>query len=128
MKRNTLFFLLAGACLAVWHYLALELHLYWRYLWFDIPMHALGGVVVALGLFTLKDLFPRSPRWLYTFPAAVLFVLFVALAWELFEVSIGVIFEESRYVVDTTTDLIVGLLGGAFGYFVGSKRKRKGHE
>ena len=84
LKLPTIFFLIAGSILAVIHVISLELFLYWKYLWLDIPMHALGGAVVALGLFTLHDLWPRYPkRLLYPIPVLLL-VLLVAMGWEVY--------------------------------------------
>lgn len=117
-------FLLSGMVLAVLHFFSLELYLYWRYLWLDIPMHFLGGVTVALGYLTLRDFFPRwSPR-LFSFYKTLAMVVLVAIVWEVFEVFIGVIFEEDRYVIDTSADLLLGSLGGAVGYYLSTKLKR----
>ena len=97
----------------------MKLSLYWQIWWFDIPVHAFGGAVVALGVFTLCDL-----RWLpnrFLTPLIVLgFVLFTALVWELFEVYIAAPFDEAYYV-DTISDLILGMVGGYLGYIVGNR-------
>lgn len=121
MKPTTLIFLIAALVLAVTHYFSLELYLYWRYLWLDMPMHLLGGAVVALGYLSLRDFIPRLPsRWFR--PIIVVgFVFLIAVLWELFEQIIGVEFDHDRYVIDTLSDLIMGLLGGTIGYFVGSR-------
>ena len=119
MKPVTSFFLLSGASLAVLHFLSIELNLYWRYLWLDMPIHALGGATVALAFLSLREFFPRLPKKLITFKSTMVFVLFVALVWEVFEVSIGVIFEQGRYVPDTTADIMIGFMGGMVGYYVG---------
>ncbi len=107
--------------LAGFHYLALELHLYWLYLWLDIPMHFLGGVTVALGYLTFLGLFSNLADKNFTFTRTITFVLLVATSWEIFEVVIGIPFEEGNYVGDTTLDLIMGALGGLVGYFVGRR-------
>lgn len=118
MKLTTTLFLLAGLVLSVLHYFSLEFYLYWRYLWLDIPMHFLGGIVVALGYLTLHDFFPSWSRKLFTLYKTLAVVVLVAVAWEFFEVAIGVFFQQDRYVVDTLADLIMGLTGGSLGYYL----------
>lgn len=111
------FFLISASTLAVIHVLSLELYLYWQYLWLDIPMHMLGGATVALGVFALHDLISKFPsRLLYPIPV-LLFVLIVALAWEVFEIEVGVPIE-ANFAVDTMIDLIMDMLGGVIGYVV----------
>ena len=127
MKPVTTMFLLSGVSLAVLHYLSLEFYLYWRYLWLDIPMHALGGSVVALGFLSLKDMYPRWPRKYLSVWWTVTFVVFAALVWEVFEIAIGVEFEPDRYVMDTISDLVVGIFGGLVGYYVGSSLRDMDH-
>ncbi len=121
IKPVTPIFILSFFMMAVFHFLALELFLYWRYLWLDIPMHILGGCVVALGYLSIRDFFPKlKPKWFSLF-YVIAFVVIVAVLWEIFEVVIGVTFDESRYVIDTIADFIFGLLGGFIGYFVATK-------
>lgn len=99
------------------HVVALELSLYWKYLWLDIPMHALGGSVLALSLFAISDAFPRFPkRLLYPIPVLLL-VLVGALFWEVFELGAGFPVEDDQGI-DTAVDLIMGMLGGIIGYVV----------
>jgi len=118
LKLPTIFMLIAASVLATVHVISLELHLYWKHLWLDIPMHALGGAVVALGIFTLHDLMPHFPRrFLYPVPV-LLFVLVVALAWEVYELGIGIPIEDD-FEIDTIVDIVMGMLGGIIGYVVG---------
>lgn len=118
LKLTTVFFLITFSLLAVVHYLALQLFLYWKYWWFDIPMHFIGGAVVALGVFVLRDLRVLARSAHLRFIPVLLAVCAVAIAWEVYEVLIGIPIEDD-YVFDTTLDLCMGLLGGAVGYFVG---------
>lgn len=119
IKLNTWFFIISASVLSVTHYLALELALYWQFSWFDIPIHALGGAVVALGVFVLYDFsVPLPRRWLRIVPV-ICFVFIIALIWEYYEVLIGIPIEPD-HELDTTMDLLLGLLGGVVGYFVGT--------
>jgi len=120
LKLNTLLCLIAASVLAASHYLSLEFYLYWRYLWLDIPMHTLGGMVAALGLFVPYDLqLPLPERWLSFWPAMT-FVLIIILSWEVYEVMIGIPIDPT-YIADTLTDILVGLFGGMVGYRVGTR-------
>ena len=119
IKPNTAIFLVAITVLAVIHYFAIELYLYWLYPWFDLVTHTLGGAAIALGLFSLKDFYPRfSDRFHGLFPTLAV-VCLTAIAWEVFEVSAGISMEEPEYALDTVIDLGLGLTGGLIGFFVG---------
>ena len=118
IKLNTWFFILSAGMMSVIHYLALEMALYWHFWWFDIPMHFLGGAVVALGTFVLYDFsLPLPRRWLRPIPVLSV-VLIVALIWEYYEVLIGIPIELD-HELDTVTDIVMGLIGGISGYYVG---------
>lgn len=120
LKLNTIYCLIAASVLAVVHYVSLELYLYWRYLWLDMPVHALGGAIVALAVFVPYDLGFKGPkRWL-ELKSVLLIVLMVALIWEVYELMIGIPIEDD-YLFDTITDLLMGLGGGLIGYLVGKR-------
>lgn len=95
--------LLLTAILAGTHLLALEQYLYWKFTWFDIPMHALGGVVI--GAF-IAPLIHKGRRALWFFVWCVL--LFIA--WEVFE-YMGGISKGPDLVPDTALDLVMDTLG-----------------
>lgn len=119
IKPVTIIFLIAASVLAVTNYLAIELYLYWYYPWMDLLTHALGGAVVALGIFCLNDFWPRLPKRFQSFTSVMSFVVVVAVFWELFEIWAGISIGTPGYAVDTVLDLIMGLSGGLIGYFVG---------
>ncbi len=123
LQLPTIIFLITFSMLAAIHYIALELFLYWRYWWFDIPMHCIGGAVVALGIFTLYDLKVFTQKRLRTLVPVLCGVLLVALLWEVYEVLIGIPIEDD-YVLDTSIDVLMGLCGGVLGYFVGSNIRK----
>jgi len=122
LQLTTVLFLIAGSILAVVHAIAMKLYLYWNLWWFDLPMHFLGGIVVALLVFTLKDLRLVSRQLLKPFKVIII-VFLVAVTWELYELWAGTLME-SNYIFDTALDLIMGLLGGIVGYLVANSIRR----
>jgi hypothetical protein len=112
------FFFTTFITLALVHIYAMELSLYWKFAWFDISMHLLGGVVVALGQAILPFIrirFFTPPLRVHT---TLLFVFCVGIAWELFEIGAGISIHEPGFVTDTILDLIMDLAGGFIGYVV----------
>lgn len=122
LQLTTILFLIAFSTLAVIHLVALKLSLYWYFFWFDIPMHVFGGAIIALGFFTLRDL-KLFPNKHLTFVKVLLLVFCVALMWEAFEFFAGVPIIDD-FVVDTLTDMSMGLLGGALGYSIGTRLRK----
>lgn len=117
LKLTTILFVIAFFVLALLHYLALTLHLYWHFSWLDMPMHFFGGIVVALGVFTTADLIKRFPERLLLFVPVISFVLIVALSWEVFELYAGAE-KEASHVLDTISDLVLGIIGGSCGWYL----------
>jgi hypothetical protein len=122
LQLTTIVFLIAFSVLAVIHNLAIQLYLYWHIWWLDIPVHAFGGAIVALGLFTLRDLkmFPNSGLRLLP---VIGIVIGVALIWEAYEVAIGLPRLED-YIFDTVLDVCMGLSGGIIGYVIGNSLRK----
>lgn len=99
--------LVLSALLSYLHHIALVDFLYWRYEWFDIPMHYLGGVTLGVFLVALSPKYrPRS----YMTAIAVLLI-----GWEAFEYLFGMP-REQNYAFDTALDLLMGTLGAATTY------------
>ena len=120
-KTNTLLFLVALSILALVHIVSLELFLYWRYLWLDVPVHVLCGIVVVLGAYTFNELkLPWSHFLVTNFWNTLTFVVTIMLAWEIFEVWAGIPILDN-YIFDTTLDLISGFTGGLIGYLLAKR-------
>lgn len=51
----------------------------------------------------------------------IFILIIIMIAWEIFQLALGKPIS-SNYVIDTRTDLVVGLIGGILGYFFFSSR------
>lgn len=100
-----LLFTLALSLIQQW---ALGEFLFWRYVWFDVPMHYLGGL--ALSVFTI-GLLHRLKPWSF-----LLLVFILLAAWELFEYSFGIPQQDTNYEFDTALDVLMGALGALTAY------------
>jgi len=120
LSATLLALLATSLILAVVHISALHFTLYFHYWWFDIPMHILGGIVVALFFFALRAqgvLF--TTRSLSLVPVIVL-VLVVGLCWELFEIWAGIPLLEPDFERDIVSDLVNDMIGGVVGWYIGT--------
>lgn len=99
--------LVLSAILAGLQWWAVSDFLYWRYEWFDIPMHYLGGLAIATFMLALIPV--RRPVLLL-----VLCVVFFV-AWEVFEYVFGIP-REANYALDTAQDLCLDFVGVATSY------------
>src|SRR3989344_4332908 len=91
--------------IAVLHNLAYAFFWYWKYWWFDVLMHGLGGFFlgsIALWIITFEH--PEYFKKLLPLFAAVGVTFLVGVLWEVFEYVIAV--SESRSaVLDTMREL-----------------------
>lgn len=105
------------------HVLALEFSLYFYFVWLDIPVHALGGIVVALALFSLYATQSFVPERYLEFVPTILIVFIVGLSWEAFEIWAGIPLLEDDFEKDLVYDLVMDMVGASIGWFVGTKMK-----
>lgn len=92
-------------------YLAgIELSLFWRLAWFDILLHFLGGVWVAVALTWALVRFGISA----SFTLVVLGVLGIGIGWEVFEYVLGLP-RETNYALDLKIDIAMDVVGGVVG-------------
>jgi hypothetical protein len=107
---------LLGLSVAMLHRLALTHKLYFHYAWFDIMMHFLGGLLIALFACFLAG------RWLQThlpyesrtrlYVDVLLFSVIVGLLWESFELIFELtILDATIYIQDTLLDFVMNTLG-----------------
>ena len=111
--------LFTGSVILILHLLALKLFLYWTIDWFDILMHLLGGLLIGFIMISfMKRIHTETviinKRLLTT--AVILGVLVVGLAWELWELFVGLsdVIEDK---LDVTIDLVMDLMGAIMAVF-----------
>lgn len=101
-----------SALLAAAHIYGVEHFLYWKYRWFDTPMHMLGGA--AIGTFAIALIGPVWRPWTYLGVIAV-----VAFGWELFEALAGIsVLPGVDYTWDTAHDILNDVIGATAVYAV----------
>ena len=111
------------AIVATLHFSALQFYLYWRFWWFDILTHFLGGFWIALSFlwlffqFGLVNIIKNDKN--YNLLVAFLASLFVGVLWEAFEYYLGITnTNASNYIIDTATDISFDLVGGFAAYII----------
>ncbi len=95
---------------------------YWYYsIWyFDMPMHFLSGLWVAL---ILIYLFPLPDTSFKSIFKVILGVLLIGVSWELFELLFNNYIAQNPFnALDTVSDIFFGLAGGFTGVLYFLKR------
>lgn len=112
-------FFLSGILLAVMNALGIYFHLYWYYPWFDLVTHTLGGLFVVLSV-GVSAQFKWLPTRMQRCPMFFFGTLAIVMAsWEWYEYYFGISdATDPGFLLDTTLDVIMGTLGGVFGYLV----------
>lgn len=96
--------------IAVLHHMALFKFYYWNYGWFDVLMHFLGGLWVALFFLWFVGWFNLPIK--ISVKTLVVFLVVIAFLWEAWELFYGLTNSAKEgYVVDTSVDILMGLLG-----------------
>ncbi|HVW71842.1 MAG TPA: hypothetical protein VHB93_01670 [Candidatus Paceibacterota bacterium] len=104
--------LASAAVLAALHIWAIMHFIYWKYRWFDTPMHMLGGATI--GLIAIGLLGNRWQPWRY-----LALIALAAFGWELFEYVFGITGVTATYYVwDTAHDVLNDVIGAVAVYFV----------
>lgn len=111
--------------IAILHYIALELFLYWTVSWFDILMHFLGGFLIAIFtifiLYSYSDFESLKKHRIFLVSLVLGATLVIGLGWELWELFVGFtdVIEDLN---DTIMDVIMDTVG-AFAAIYYSKDK-----
>lgn len=119
-------FVAAITGLLVFDLLAVEHSWYWTHRWLDIPVHAVGGLILSLLFYYLvfsnsrtSSVFGlnRSDRTA-VFSTMVFWVLVVAVGWEIVEFIGGRTYLSPQYAVDLFVDISVTCMGALVGYVI----------
>lgn len=106
-------FLFLSILIGIFQTAAVRLNLYFELPWFDVILHLLGGMWVALAVF----LFYRFGRGEKPLAAHTVYALLLAaglavgIVWEFLEIYLRVIFTTAGYISDTATDIALDVLG-----------------
>ena len=118
---KSLFILLAfSLVLLIFHYIGIQYFYYWSISWYDTVAHLLGGVILGLSITIFSKAKNLSEKSLIIYGAG--FALLVAILWEIFEYRAGITSASSKYALDTTLDILLGLIGALIAIKVGSRR------
>jgi len=123
MKSTTILALILGVQLAVVHAIAVKFSLYWEIDWFDNLMHLFGGVVLALLFYTLVDIKIIKAKWVRSWRKMSILILTVLVGWEVLGVLMIMEFKDN-FIVDTTLDLLFGIIGSVIGWWIGRQLKK----
>jgi len=112
---------IVGLAIAILYPLAFAYLLFWNLWWYDLLLHFLGGAfVVTVARWSLASA-PQSVLRLSRLRPLLFYIaitVFIGVLWEFFEFAADLTYIRSGYWVDTYTDLIMDMLGGAFAYLL----------
>lgn len=109
--------------LGIVHIVSLELYLYWQYPQLDVPVHILGGVMIAFAVFSAAELFAWFPERYLALTPVVLFVLIIGLVWEFFQIYADISLLGPGLGWDIVGDLICDVIGGTLGFAIATRLK-----
>jgi len=108
----------------IFHILGMAEHLYIRFWFYDIFMHILGGMGIAMSVYCVI-LFLKRDNIKNDLWKMLLLVLAAGLSWELFEVYFNIAGSRlwtTPYYIDTVKDLINDMIGAIIVIFIIKKQ------
>jgi hypothetical protein len=122
--------LLLLVMIGLFFHISETLHLYIYYWWVDKVLHLASGALVAMTVLIFWNYF--YPKYklgkVKTITLAILGAIFIGVLWEVFEVKYGITFLSDGivYIRDTSSDILMDIIGGFFGslYAYNSIRKQ----
>lgn len=112
----SIFVILLALVISIAHIAALNFYLYRTFWWFDIVMHFLGGLLVALTSLWVYITIHKEKKYSQRKTLLIAFfgIVVVGVIWEVFEYFAG-ISPGDGFVIDTTMDSVMNLLGAGVG-------------
>lgn len=116
---------------AILQNLAIIFNLYWVLPWFDILMHFLGGVLIALTSVCVFAIITKQSEEIiiskkFFRNLVFIFVLIVGVLWEVWEFYYGLSFTNSHNgLMDTIGDIFMDLVGAGTVYALFLSQKLK---
>ena len=108
--------LISIACAFAIQPILLAFNLYDRWEWIDVPMHMIGGFVVAILAAGIIHHYQLNQKpWFFTLLFSVSFVIFIGAGWELCEYLIGFILSSDIIGLLTVRDLLGDLFNDSLG-------------
>ena len=117
------------ALTGVLNWFSTKLYLYWTVWWIDMVVHFFGGLTVGLAVMWLCSYGMDFKNWslkkILTF--SVIGSLLVGVMWELYELYFGITLlrDGMVYWIDTSSDLLMDMVGGIFGFLYVSRLLKK---
>lgn len=99
--------------LSILHNVGFAYSLYWRFPWFDIVTHLLGGIWAGFFVLWVSMLRKKTPALALCIAGAFA----IGVAWELFEALFGVT-QYPADTLDTLKDIAMDTLGGLGAWFL----------
>jgi len=103
--------LLMSALLAVLNFYAGQYFWYWRFSWFDLLMHFIGGITLALLFSYLYKKLVSDYEKIKLAYSIFLPIIIIAVLWEIMEFMIDANLFGKNYFIDTLTDIFIALFG-----------------
>lgn len=129
MSRERLLRTLAAlvCVIAVFHIAATLFYLYWKFWWYDMLLHFLGGIFIALLVLWIRFFsgyfgVPPIPLQHKALRFALLATLCIGVGWEVFERALGHTWSVEGYWLDTSIDIALDVAGGLVGFLFFKRR------
>ncbi len=109
--------------LFIFNNFAAELSLYWIYRWLDLPMHFIGGALISWVAYIVFSWWRKdySIPWIY----ALIFSFGLGFIWEIIEFYFKVAQLIPDYMLDSTKDILMDMIGGLVVYLAWDKISNK---
>lgn len=121
MKKIPSIIIAIFVLICILYSLSVSLYFFWTLWWFDIVLHILGGMWVALiALWYTRVRVLSSEK--KAFAVALIASFGIGVLWEVFEYVTGTTFAHDNYIFDTLSDLAADIAGGGIAFIYARKK------